>query len=43
MDSIKKKMEKLATETAEAEARIAKFEEIKAGHEAEAEKFEESV
>eukprot|EP00092_Neocalanus_flemingeri_P006710 GFUD01007248.1.p1 GENE.GFUD01007248.1~~GFUD01007248.1.p1 ORF type:complete len:287 (+),score=110.70 GFUD01007248.1:104-964(+) len=43
MDSIKKKMEKLASETAEAEARIAKYDEIKAGHEAEAEKFEEQV
>jgi hypothetical protein len=29
MDSIKKKMEKLASETAEAEARIAHFEELK--------------
>jgi len=43
MDSIKKKMEKLANETAEAEARIAHFEEIKAQNEAEAEKFEEQV
>merc|ERR1711915_73582 len=43
MDSIKKKMEKLATETAEAEARIKKFEEIKAAHEQEAEKFEDQV
>merc|ERR1711994_626759 len=43
MDSIKKKMEKLANETAEAEARIAHFEELKAQNEAEAEKFEEQV
>ena len=43
MDSIKKKMEKLANETAEAEARIAHFEEIKAANEAEAEKFEEQL
>jgi len=43
MDSIKKKMEKLANETAEAEARIAHFDEIKAGNEAEAEKFEEQL
>merc|ERR1712062_54137 len=43
MDSIKKKMEKLANETAEAEARIAHFEELKAQNEAEAEKFEEQL
>merc|ERR1711887_446278 len=43
MDSIKKKMEKLANETAEAEARIAHFEDIKAHNEAEAEKYEEQV
>ena len=43
MDSIRKKMEKLANETAEAEARIAHFEEIKAQNEAEAEKFEEQL
>ena len=43
MDSIKKKMEKLASKTAEAEGRIAKYDEIKAGHEAEAEKYEEQV
>jgi len=43
MDSIKKKMEKLASETAEAESRIKKYDEIKAGHEQEAEKFEEQV
>jgi len=43
MDSIKKKMEKLANETAEAEARIAHFEEIKAANEAEADKFEEQL
>ena len=30
MDSIKKKMEKLASETAEAESRIKKYDEIKA-------------
>jgi len=36
-------MEKLANETAEAEARIAHFEEIKAQNEAEAEKFEEQL
>jgi len=43
MDSIKKKMEKLANETADAESRIAHFDEIKAANEAEAEKFEEQV
>ena len=43
MDSIKKKMEKLANETAEAEARIAHFDEIKAQNEAEAEKYEEQL
>ena len=43
MDSIKKKMEKLANETAEAESRIAHFEELKAQNEAEAEKYEEQV
>ena len=43
MDSIKKKMEKLANETASAETRIAHFEEIKAANEAEAEKFEEQL
>ena len=43
MDSIKKKMEKLSNETAIAEARISHFEEIKAGNEAEAEKYEEQV
>jgi len=36
-------MEKLASETAEAENRIAHFEEIKAQNEAEAEKYEEQV
>merc|ERR1712179_761112 len=36
-------MEKLANETADAETRIAYFEEIKAANEAEAEKFEEQV
>jgi len=43
MDSIKKKMEKLANETADAEARISHFEEVKAANEAEAEKFEEQL
>merc|ERR1711892_278026 len=43
MDSIKKKMEKLASETADAEARIAHFEDIKAANEVEAEKFEEKL
>ena len=43
MDSIKKKMEKLANETAEAEARIANFDQIKAQNEAEAEKYEEQL
>ena len=37
MDSIKKKMQKLAMETADAEVRIANFEAIKASNEAEAE------
>ena len=41
MDSIKKKMEKLANETQDAEARIAHFEAVKAANEAEAEKYEE--
>merc|ERR1712106_1297916 len=43
MDSIKKKMEKLSNETADAEARIAHFEDIKAANEVEAEKFEEQL
>ena len=43
MDSIKKKMETLANETREAEARIAHFEDIKAGNEAEAEKYEDQL
>ena len=43
MDSIKQKMTKLANETADAEARIAHFEEIKAQNEAEAEKYEEQL
>ena len=43
MDSIKKKMEKLANETAEAECRIANYESIKAANEAEAEKYEEQL
>merc|ERR1711936_1037233 len=37
------KMEKLANETAEAEARIANYEAVKAANEAEAEKFEEQL
>ena len=36
-------MEKLANETAEAEGRIANFEDIKAANELEAEKFEETL
>ena len=43
MDAIKKKMEKLSNETAEAEARIAHFEDIKAANELEADKFEEQL
>ena len=43
MDSIKKKMQKLAMETADAEVRIANFEAIKASNEAEAEKYEEQL
>merc|ERR1711892_1507531 len=43
MDAIKKKMEKLTNETADAEARIAKFEEIKAANELEADKFEDQL
>jgi len=43
MDAIQKKMEKLANETADAEARIAYFEEIKAANELEAEKFEDQL
>ena len=43
MDAIKKKMEKLANETAEAETRISKFEAIKAVNEIEADKFEEQL
>merc|ERR1712112_189614 len=43
MDSIKKKMEKLANETQDAEARISHFEAIKAANEAEAEKYEEQL
>merc|ERR1711962_724058 len=43
MDSIKKKMEKLANGTAEAEARIAHFEDIKSANEAEAERYEEHL
>ena len=43
MDAIKKKMDKLANETAEAEARIAHFEEIKVANEVDADKFEEQL
>ena len=43
MDAIKKKMEKLANETAEAEERIVKFEAIKTANEQEADKFEEQL
>ena len=43
MDAIKKKMEKLANETAEAETRISKFEAMKAVNEIEADKFEEQL
>ena len=43
MDAIKKKMDKLANETAEAEARIAHFEEIKTANEVDADKFEEQL
>ena len=43
MDAIKKKMEKLSNETADAERRISQFEDIKAVNEQEAEKFEEQL
>jgi len=43
MDSIKKKMEKLANETSEAETRIVKFEAMKTANEQEADKFEEQL
>ena len=43
MDAIKKKMEKLANETSEAETRIAHFDAVKAANEAEAEKYEEQL
>ena len=43
MDAIKKKMEKLANETNDAETRIAHFEDIKAANELEAEKYEEQL
>ena len=43
MDSIKKKMEKLSNETAEAEERINKFDDIKMSYELEAERYEEHV
>jgi hypothetical protein len=39
MDAIKKKMEKLANETNDAENRIAQYEELKAANEKEAEKY----
>ena len=43
MDAIKKKMEKLANETNDAEIRIAHFEEVKEANELEAEKYEEQL
>merc|ERR1711970_335226 len=43
MDAIKKKMEKLANETNDAEERIAHFEQVKAANELEADKFEEQL
>ena len=43
MDAIKQKMVKLANETAQAEARISHFEDIKAANEVEADKFEEQL
>ena len=43
MDAIKKKMEKLANETNDAENRIAQFEDLKAANEKEAEKYEEQL
>ncbi len=43
MDSIKKKMEKLSSETAEAESRISKYETMKSVNEMEADKFEEQL
>ena len=43
MDAIKKKMEKLAKETNDAENRIAQFDDLKAANEREAEKYEEQL
>jgi chromosome segregation ATPase len=43
MDAIKKKMEKLANETNDAENRISQFEEMKESNEREAEKYEEQL
>merc|ERR1711892_313621 len=43
MDAIKKKMEKLANETNDAEERIAHFDQVKAANEQEADKFEEQL
>ena len=43
MDAIKKKMEKLANETNDAEKRIAQHEDLKAANEKEAEKYEEQL
>jgi len=43
MDAIKKKMEKLANETNDAENRIEQFEALKAANEREAEKYEEQL
>ena len=43
MDAIKKKMEKLANETNDAENRIAQYEDLKAANEKEAEKYEEQL
>eukprot|EP00091_Calanus_sinicus_P005130 TRINITY_DN1550_c0_g1_i2.p1 TRINITY_DN1550_c0_g1~~TRINITY_DN1550_c0_g1_i2.p1 ORF type:complete len:287 (-),score=82.53 TRINITY_DN1550_c0_g1_i2:290-1150(-) len=43
MDAIKKKMEKLANETNDAENRIAQLEEMKEANEREAEKYEEQL
>ena len=43
MDAIKKKMEKLANETSDAEERIAHFEQVKVANEQEADKFEEQL
>ena len=43
MESIKKKMEKQANETSDAEASIPHFEEIRAANELDVEKFEEQL